>query len=58
MKFCSIIIPYKNSKKTINKCLASALNQKGNVDYEILLVDDFSNDGSSEIIKKIIKKKK
>ena len=57
MKFCSIIIPYKNFKKTINKCLASALNQKGNVDYEILLVDDFSNDGSSEIIKKIIKKK-
>jgi len=58
MKFCSIIIPYKNSKKTINKCIGSALNQKGNVDYEILLVDDFSNDGSSEIIKKIIKKKK
>ena len=57
MKFCSIIIPFKNSKKTINKCLGSALNQQGNVDYEILLVDDFSNDGSSKIVKKIIKKK-
>ena len=58
MKFCSIIIPFKNSNKTIKKCLGSILNQKGDIDYEVLLVDDFSNDGSSKIIKKIIKKKK
>ena len=56
MKFCSIIIPFKNCKKTLNKCLSSAINQKGNVDYEILLIDDFSNDGSLEAVKKIIKK--
>ena len=58
MKFCSIIIPFKNSNKTIKKCLDSVLNQKGDIDYEVLLVDDFSNDGSSKVIKKIIKKNK
>ena len=57
MNFCSIIIPFQNSSLTIKKCLNSAINQTGIVDYDIILINDYSVDNSSEIIKKIIKKK-
>lgn len=57
-KFCSIIIPFQDSQKTISKCLKSALNQVGNIDYDVILINDFSKDKSLKIIKKIIKLKK
>ena len=53
MNFCSIIIPFQNSSLTIKKCLNSAINQTGIVDYDIILINDYSVDNSSEIIKKI-----
>ena len=58
MKFCSIIIPFKNSQRTIRKCLNSALHQIGNIDYDIILINDYSEDKSNLIVKKIIKSNK
>jgi glycosyltransferase involved in cell wall biosynthesis len=53
----SIIIPTFNSEKTLNLCLSSFLN----LDYkkfEIIIVDNNSNDKTFEIIKKNMKKSK
>lgn len=47
--FVSIIIPAYNCSNTISICLNSILRQK-NTDYEILVIDDGSNDGTSDII--------
>ena len=48
--FCSIIIPFNNSKKTLKKCFLSVLNQQGKINYEIILIDDFSNDGQNSYV--------
>lgn len=57
-KFISIIIPFKNSNSTIKRCLNSILKQKGNINYEVILIDDYSSDKTSKTIKKIIHDKK
>ena len=57
-KFCSIIIPFKNSNLTIKRCLYSILKQKGNINYEVILINDYSSDQTSKIVKKIIHDKK
>lgn len=44
----SIIIPIFNTEKTLKRCLDSILSQSFS-DYEILLVDDGSNDNSGKI---------
>ena len=51
MKF-SIIITCKNRQKFISRCIRSALNQKQLMrhDYEIIVIDDASNDNSKRII--------
>jgi glycosyltransferase involved in cell wall biosynthesis len=56
--FCSIIVPFHNSKKTIKRCLNSAFHQIGDIRYEVILINDFSNDGSDAIVKNFIKHKK
>lgn len=51
----SVIIPTKNSARTIEACLTSVKNQ----DYkniEIIVVDNFSTDGTQEIAKKYTEK--
>ena len=50
----SIIIPVYNEKKTIIKILGRI--NKIKVSKEIIIIDDCSNDGSREIIKKINQK--
>ena len=47
----SVIIPVYNEKKTINEILEKVLKLK--LDLQIIIVDDFSNDGTTEIIKKL-----
>ena len=47
----SIIIPCYNEKQTIEKIVSKILKVK--IQKEIIIIDDFSNDGSSGIIKKI-----
>jgi len=49
MKQFSIVIPVYNSKDYLRRCLDSILNQDFS-DYEIILVDDGSNDGSELIV--------
>lgn len=49
MKLISIIIPVYNAKQYIKRCLDSILNQ-GFSNYEIILIDDGSNDGSELIV--------
>lgn len=51
----SVIIPVYNTEKYIEKCLDSIANQTMK-DFEILIVNDGSNDNSENIIKEWIKR--
>jgi len=48
----SIIIPVFNEKKTIEQILAKLENLDLGVAKEVIIVDDFSTDGTREILKK------
>ena len=48
----SIVIPVLNRKKTIAEALASALGQKTNFPFNVIVVDNHSADGTTEILKK------
>jgi|TARA_B110000027_G_C16051545_1_gene270159 glycosyltransferase involved in cell wall biosynthesis len=52
----SVIIPCFNECSTISKILDKVLENK-NFNYEIIVVDDFSTDGTRELLKKISKDK-
>ena len=51
----SIIIPMFNAEESIKKCLVSLIEQSFTEDYEILVMDDGSNDKSSDIILETIR---
>lgn len=53
----SVIIPVYNSKNTIEKTLDSVINQTYQK-IEVILIDDGSTDGSTEIMRKYIEKHK
>lgn len=54
IKKISIIIPVYNEKKTIKNCLEKVLNSKTfNIDKEVVISDNNSNDGTKEILKQI-----
>ena len=50
--FISICIPLYNNEKYIEQSILSVLNQSFQ-DFEIIIVNDFSNDNTEKIIKKI-----
>ena len=52
----SIIIPVYNEKNTIEKVI-DKINQLENLEKEIIVVDDFSTDGTRELLKEKIYKK-
>ncbi|MBO8130393.1 MAG: glycosyltransferase [Candidatus Marinimicrobia bacterium] len=53
-RFISIIVPCYNSKKTIKECVSSIVSQDYPEDsFEILIIDDGSNDGTRDILKEI-----
>lgn len=54
MPFFSVVIPCYNSKKSIVKCLDSLVNQTFK-DFEVILIDDYSQDGTYEFLKKYVK---
>jgi len=54
----SVIIPVKNRVKTIGDAIRSALTQKTKFSYNVIIVDNHSDDGTTEKIKKIFSEDK
>ncbi|MBQ0024542.1 MAG: glycosyltransferase family 2 protein [Bacteroidales bacterium] len=50
----SVVIPCKNRVRTIADAITSALNQKTSFKYNVIVVDDNSEDGTAEVIKKFV----
>jgi glycosyltransferase involved in cell wall biosynthesis len=50
----SVVIPTYKFNKYIRQCIESVLSQKTDFEFEVLIRDDFSNDGTNEIIENII----
>ncbi len=48
----SVIIPALNEEKYLEACLKSVLSQEGSVPYEVIVVDNGSEDGTAQIAKK------
>lgn len=55
MPFFSIIIPLFNKRNFINNTLMSVIQQSFK-DFELLIIDDFSTDGSDRIVTKFMSK--
>lgn len=56
LKTVSVVIPCKNEKNYIKKCIESFVNQSYDKNlYEILVCDGFSNDGTRDIVKEFEK---
>jgi len=47
----SIVIPTYNRKDTLRRCLAAATSQDY-PDYEVIVVDDASTDGTDEMVRR------
>lgn len=54
----SVIIPVKNRVKTITDAVNSVLMQKTTFSFNLIVVDNFSTDGTTEILSKIAEKDK
>lgn len=50
----SVVIPCKNRVRTVGDAIASALNQKTSFKYNVIVVDDNSEDGTVDVIKKFV----
>lgn len=53
----SVVIPCFNEVKTLNECIERVNNQSCHFDLEIVVVDDFSTDGSREILGELLQQK-
>lgn len=53
--FISVVVAVRNEKNYIERCIESLLNQNYD-DYEIIVVDGMSNDGTYELLQKLQKK--
>ncbi len=47
----SVIIPVRNREKTVGDAIKSVLSQKTDIDFNLIIVDNFSTDGTSDIIR-------
>ncbi|MCX7965970.1 MAG: glycosyltransferase [Syntrophorhabdaceae bacterium] len=54
----SVIIPVKNRASTIADAVKSALDQKADFEYNIIVVDNHSEDGTPEILSEFTKRHK
>ena len=48
----SVIIPVKNRMKTIEDAIKSVLSQKASFKFNLIIADNFSTDGTTELIQK------
>jgi hypothetical protein len=51
----SVIIPVKNRVKTIGDAIRSVLIQKTSFPFNLIIIDNYSNDGTSELIEEFAK---
>lgn len=54
----SVIIPVRNRKKTIKDAVESVLKQKPDFDFNLIVVDNYSTDGTTDILKEYSQKDK
>ena len=54
----SIVIPVYNEKNNISLLISKITSNINRIKHEIIIVDDSSDDGSKDILKKLSKKKK
>jgi hypothetical protein len=54
----SVIIPVKNRAKTIKDAVSSVLNQNTDFKFNLIIVDNWSTDGTTEMIREIAKNDK
>ena len=47
----SLIIPVYNAKKYVQRCLDSIIRQKTNYNFEVIVIDDGSTDGTEKILR-------
>lgn len=52
----SVIIPVKNRVKTIGDAIESVLKQKANFKFNLIVIDNHSTDGTTELIKSFAQK--
>lgn len=52
----SVIIPVRNREKTIGDAIESVLTQKTDFNFNLIVVDNFSTDGTSDIVKSFAQK--
>ena len=52
----SVIIPVKNRVKTVGDAIASVLKQKTKYKFNLIVVDNYSTDGTTEIIRSFAEK--
>ena len=52
----SVIIPVRNRFKTISDAIESVLKQKTNLEFNLIIVDNHSTDGTTQIIKTFAQK--
>ena len=51
----SVVIPVRNRVKTVGDAIESVLKQKTNFKFNLIVIDNHSTDGTSEVISKISK---
>jgi cellulose synthase/poly-beta-1,6-N-acetylglucosamine synthase-like glycosyltransferase len=49
-KKISILIPMRNEAQNARDCITALIAQKGLSDYEIIVLDDDSTDGTSQVL--------